>query len=442
MYTLTPSQVESYHCDGFLLLRVGEHKLVDPVKLAKWTEEVKSWPRVKGKWMPYDEINIKGERQLMRTENFVDYHDDFKKLVCGEGLAGILGALAGEDMLLFKDKINYKQPRGNGFQAHLDAPAYDHIGRIEHITANFAIDPATIENGCLEVVPGSHKMNVPCIDGGRIDPAWEEAQEWLTVPLEAGDVLIFGSHLAHRSEKNDTDKARASLYATFHGKSDGLDLRQKYYVHRRANFPPDHGGCAQANYAAGNTFQDTLAQYHLSLSEKAVSLDLGLMVSEGVVAEDKSLLASMRRLGHLMDITQGELLAILDYYCDPALPLLSSDQAQILIGLETPAAVQAKGPLLTDTETFNKQNIVTNRIAALHGATSGEQATETVLGWFIAKIAEVLGLGLCISENWLTREFGVEIQVFLLLGNTPIQEIAKDVALRPTHRSDERAEKI
>jgi 2-aminoethylphosphonate dioxygenase len=262
MYTLTPSQVESYHRDGFLLLRVGEHKLVDPVKLAKWTEEVKSWPRVKGKWMPYDEINIKGERQLMRTENFVDYHDDFKKLVCGEALAGILGALAGEvclpvlrsdymitannpsidqDMLLFKDKINYKQPRGNGFQAHLDAPAYDHIGRIEHITANFAIDPATIENGCLEVVPGSHKMNVPCIDGGRIDPAWEEAQEWLTVPLEAGDVLIFGSHLAHRSEKNDTDKARASLYATFHGKSDGLDLRQKYYVHRRANFPPDHG---------------------------------------------------------------------------------------------------------------------------------------------------------------------------------------------------------
>lgn len=100
MYSLTSSQVESYHRDGFLLLRVGEHKLVDPVELTKWTEEVKSWPRVKGKWMPYDEINIKGERQLMRTENFVDYHDGFKKLVCGEALAGILGVLAGEVCLL------------------------------------------------------------------------------------------------------------------------------------------------------------------------------------------------------------------------------------------------------------------------------------------------------------------------------------------------------
>jgi acyl carrier protein len=240
------------------------------------------------------------------------------------------------------------------------------------------------------------------------------------------------------------------------------------------------GGCAQANYAAGNTFQDALAQYRLSLSEKAVSLDLGLILSEGVVAEDKFLLASMRRLGHLMDISQGELLTILDYYCDPALPLLSSDQAQILIGLETPAAVQAKGidlyhstyrpvfrqlfcsgPSLTDTGTLNKQNIGINRIAALHGATLGEQATEMVLGWFIAKIAQVLGLDVSDIDpekpihtygndslvtmdlkNWLTREFGVEMQVFLLLGNTPIQEIAKDVALRSTHRSDERTEKI
>lgn len=144
-------------------------------------------------------------------------------------------------MLLFKDKINYKQPFGNGFQAHLDAPAYDHIGRIEHITANIAIDAATHENGCLEVVPGSHKMDVELKNGGHISEAWEHSQTWVPVPLERGDMLIFGSHLAHRSAKNTTDKPRASLYATYHMRSDGEDLRQRYYEHRRANFPPDHG---------------------------------------------------------------------------------------------------------------------------------------------------------------------------------------------------------
>ena len=135
-------------------------------------------------------------------------------------------------MLLFKDKINYKMPQGNGFQPHLDAPAYDHIGRIEHLTANIAIDAATPENGCLEVVPGSHRMDVELADGGCISDAWVRDHEWVKVELDASDVLLFGSHLAHRSGPNKTDHRRASLYATFHGRSDGEDLRAKYYAPR------------------------------------------------------------------------------------------------------------------------------------------------------------------------------------------------------------------
>ena len=144
-------------------------------------------------------------------------------------------------MLLFKDKINYKLPSGNGFAAHLDAPAYDHIGEIEHLTANFAVDEATLENGCIEVVPGSHKMDVALAHGGAISKSWEESHQWTPVPLHPGDVLLFGSHLAHRSGANRTTRRRSMIYATYHGKSDGEDLRQKYYKHRRENFPPDHG---------------------------------------------------------------------------------------------------------------------------------------------------------------------------------------------------------
>src|SRR3979411_2164229 len=96
MVSLTPEQIASYHEKGYLLLRVHEHRLIEPVALKQWTEEVKSWPREKGKWMPYDEININGERQLMRTENFVDYHRGFQQLVCGEALGQILKALSGD----------------------------------------------------------------------------------------------------------------------------------------------------------------------------------------------------------------------------------------------------------------------------------------------------------------------------------------------------------
>jgi hypothetical protein len=238
---LTKEQTEHFDIQGYLILRANEHNLVNPDTLQQWTSEIRSLPRDHGKWMPYDEITASGERQLMRTENFADYHAGFSDLLHGDALRGILGQLTGDEMLLFKDKINYKLPGGNGFGPHLDAPAYDHIGQIEHTTANLAVDAATIANGCVEVVPGSHRMNVELAEGGRISPAWEAAHEWVPVKLDEGDLLMFGSHLAHRSAKNGTSKARSSVYATYHMRKDGEDLRKRYYEDRRENFPPDHG---------------------------------------------------------------------------------------------------------------------------------------------------------------------------------------------------------
>jgi 2-aminoethylphosphonate dioxygenase len=157
-------------------------------------------------------------------------------------------------MLLFKDKINYKGVHGNGFNAHLDAPAYDHIsnGRLlEHVTANLAVDDATLENGCLEVVPRSHKEPIPFVTGGHITPEWEAAHDWLPVPLAPGDMLIFGSHLAHRSGPNRSQRTRSMVYATYACKSDGVDLRERYYADRRANFPPEHERIAGKDYGEG-----------------------------------------------------------------------------------------------------------------------------------------------------------------------------------------------
>ena len=156
-------------------------------------------------------------------------------------------------MLLFKDKINYKLAGGNGFAAHIDAPAYSHIGAptIEHLTANLAIDTATAANGCLEVVPRSHTAAIPCSHGGHITAEWEAAHEWLSVPLEPGDMLLFGSHLAHRSGANKTGGARSMVYATYAGRSEGEKLREQYYADRRAMFPPEHERDVGVEYSAG-----------------------------------------------------------------------------------------------------------------------------------------------------------------------------------------------
>jgi hypothetical protein len=237
---LSKRQLDHFDQKGFLVLRADEHHLIDPTTLKQWANEVQALPREKGKWMPYDEITSTGERMLMRTEHFVDFRSGFSSLLNGNALTGILAQLTRDDMLLFKEKINYKMPGGSGFAAHLDALAYDHMGEIEHTTANLAVDAATLANGCVEVVPGSHKMEVELSRGGSISEAWEAKNERIPVELAPGDLLMFGSHLAHRSGPNKTDTQRASVYATYHMASDDKDSRSRYYADRRENFPPDH----------------------------------------------------------------------------------------------------------------------------------------------------------------------------------------------------------
>jgi ectoine hydroxylase-related dioxygenase (phytanoyl-CoA dioxygenase family) len=158
-YILTASQKESYAHDGYLLLTdLIPAELLQP--LQTWTAEVQRLPSSeKGKWMHYEEVKREdGQRILCRTENFAAYHAGFDSLLRGTRVRGLLQQLSGEEMLLFKEKINYKRPGAGGFDAHTDAPAYQHSGVVKHLTINVAVDAATKENGCLEVVNGSHEM--------------------------------------------------------------------------------------------------------------------------------------------------------------------------------------------------------------------------------------------------------------------------------------------
>lgn len=100
MTTLSQENLDFFHENGYLKLTVAEHGLVTPTQLQQWTHEVRTWPLEKGKWMPYFEVTADGTRQLMRTEKFVDYHDQFRDLVCGERLGGILAQLAGQVSIL------------------------------------------------------------------------------------------------------------------------------------------------------------------------------------------------------------------------------------------------------------------------------------------------------------------------------------------------------
>ena len=96
-FTLTADQKQQYRDQGFLILRASEHQLLSrPSLLQEWSNEVMNWPLEKGKWMPYYEDNDRGDKQIMRTEKFMDYHDEFERLLCGDDLRGLLHQCSGE----------------------------------------------------------------------------------------------------------------------------------------------------------------------------------------------------------------------------------------------------------------------------------------------------------------------------------------------------------
>ena len=95
------------------------------------------------------------------------------------------------------------------------------------LAAWVAIDPADRENGGLNVVPGSHDMDLFCPE--EADPEVSFTREFVPVPsglvpvspnLSAGDVLFFGGNLIHGSEPNRTsDRFRRSFICHYLGES-------------------------------------------------------------------------------------------------------------------------------------------------------------------------------------------------------------------------------
>jgi ectoine hydroxylase-related dioxygenase (phytanoyl-CoA dioxygenase family) len=211
-YSLSPEQKQAYHDQGFILIE-DFYSPEEHASLVQYTQDLQNWGEAKGKWMQYYEKNtVTGDKQLCRTENFTPFHESLREYVRSQRLMDILKELHGEDYVLFKEKVNYKLPGGGGkfqgflymvldelckwsesdmsktgFPPHQDAPAFVQFGQSSHMTVMFTIDPTTAENGCLEVVPGSHKNSYDRRilpqekHDGSIAREWCNEQNWIPV---------------------------------------------------------------------------------------------------------------------------------------------------------------------------------------------------------------------------------------------------------------------
>ena len=127
----------------------------------------------------------------------------------------------------FHSKLMQKEPKvGGAWEWHQDYGYWyknEFLLPDQMMSVMVAITKANKENGCLQVIKGSHKI-------GRVEHGFSGEQvgaskryvdlalktmDLVYVELEAGDVLFFHSNLLHRSEANLSDNARWSMISCY-----------------------------------------------------------------------------------------------------------------------------------------------------------------------------------------------------------------------------------
>jgi hypothetical protein len=244
---LSEEQVEQFRRDGFLLVR-GMYSPEEVADISRWTDDVANYPEVPGKYMMYfEKSQTDGSRILCRIENFVPYHEGFSRLITARRMQQAVSELFGEEAVLFKDKINFKLPGGDGFKEHQDVQAgWDDFADL-HITAMIAIDETNEANGSLEMIPGMHREGVLGEMWAPLTDTDTRHAAYVPVHCKPGDAVFFDSFAPHRSGPNHTDRARRVLYITYNRLSEG-DSRAQYYADKHRNYPPDIERDASRDY--------------------------------------------------------------------------------------------------------------------------------------------------------------------------------------------------
>ena len=153
-------------------------------------------------------------------------------------------SMLGGEVYHYHSKLIAKQPRtGGGFRWHQDFGYWYENGILfpDLASVMIAVDRMTEENGCLQVLKGSHRLGrVTHIDvGGQksADPERvEEARkvlEHVHCELEPGDCLFAHCNTLHASAPNESDKPRTALLCCYNAARNN-----PFRAHHHASYTP------------------------------------------------------------------------------------------------------------------------------------------------------------------------------------------------------------
>ena len=228
---LTASQIRQYERDGYLIIRdflntdeVAKlyQVAIDDSAVSKNAINVNDSSGKRSKLSLWYKPGNDVYGLLTRSERLVDAVDALLDKNADGSDAGVCH---------FHSKLMQKEPRlGGAWEWHQDYGYWyknEFLLPDQMMSVMVAITDANRENGCLQVIKGSHKM-------GRVEHGFAGEQvgasqryvdlalktmELVYVELKAGDVLFFHSNILHRSEANLSDNPRWSMISCYNRQS-------------------------------------------------------------------------------------------------------------------------------------------------------------------------------------------------------------------------------
>ena len=219
---LTSAQVDLYHQQGYIIIK-GFCKTDEVNKLYHTALEDNAMLN-----NAFD-LNDQSGRKTRLSLWFTPGNDVFGYLTRSAKMIGLVKQLLGGDAPVchYHSKLMQKKPKvGGAWEWHQDY-GYWYKNQFmfpnELISVMVALTEANKQNGCLQVIKGSHKM-------GRVNHGFAGEQmgadmqmvnnalktmELVYAELEAGDALILHSNLLHRSEANLSDHPRWSIISCY-----------------------------------------------------------------------------------------------------------------------------------------------------------------------------------------------------------------------------------
>lgn len=152
-----------------------------------------------------------GVRKLFRMTAHSAF---FRHLAFHPGMIEIATTLTGPDIALFQSMLLMKPPHFGGQKIWHQDNAYFRLVPNTIVGFWVACDDADPENGCMHVIPGSHRNGITehggvADDYGMLQPP--SLTDAHPCPLREGDALVFHGELWHYTPPNDTDRRRRAI---------------------------------------------------------------------------------------------------------------------------------------------------------------------------------------------------------------------------------------